>query len=158
MTQAFLAKYGNPDKNGDGILDADWFNANIAVFDLPFPLYLSWEPGTMIKRFQAHRLVGPSIAAALELMAKGEGLDYLRANKLDRWGGCFNFRLIRGGNTLSNHSWGTAVDYCPDIGRLGNAEDVKTYPRFIIQAFEAQGFYWGGNFDRPDAMHFERQA
>jgi len=158
MTKAFLERYGNPDKDGDGILDAVWFNTNISVFDLPFPMFLSWEPQTMINRFQAHRLAGPWIIGALNLIVESKGLDYLRENKLDRWGGCFNFRLIRGGTTLSNHSWGTAVDYCPDIGRLGSAEDAVAYPRFIIQAFEAQGFVWGGSWDRPDPMHFERQA
>ena len=155
MTREFLERYGNPDKDGDGILDPDWFRENISVFPLPFPLYLSWEPRKQITRFQAHRLAGAKIVAALARVGAAQGIDYLREHQLDRWGGCFNFRLIRGGSSLSNHSWGTAVDYCPDLGRLGSAEDAASYPRFIVDAFAAQGFVWGGTWDRPDAMHHE---
>ena len=155
MTEAFLQRYGNPDANGDSVLDREWFDANVSVFALPFPLALSWAPATTIRRFQAHRLAGERIIAALSRMAAYKGVDYLRDERLDRWGGCFNFRLMRGGSTLSAHAWGTAVDINPDIGRLGSWPDARTYPRFIIDAFEAEGFAWGGRWARPDAMHFE---
>lgn len=155
MKKAFLEMFGNPDSDGDGILDPKWFAENIRVFSLPFPMVLAWQPQTTIRRFQAHRLAGPKICAALSRMEQAHGLEYLVERKLDRWGGCFNFRLIRGGNSLSNHAWGTAVDINPDLGRMGNAEDAAAYPHFIVEAFEAEGFYWGGRFLRPDAMHFE---
>jgi hypothetical protein len=158
MKQAFLDRYGNPDANGDGILDPDWFRENIVVFEAPFPMVLSWRPKDMTRHFQAHRLAGGRIVSALSRIAAAHGLPYLRDHKLDRWGGCFNFRLIRGGDELSVHAWGAAVDWCPDIGRMGSAEDAATYPRFIVEAFEAEGFYWGGNWKvRPDPMHFELQ-
>lgn len=158
MTQAFLDKYGNPDEDGDGVLDRGWFNENIEVFTLPFPLVLSWAPATTVRRFQAHRLAGDRIVAALSRAAAFGGVEELKARKLDRWGGCFNFRLMRGGSTLSAHAWGTAVDFNPDVGRLGSWADARTYPRFIIDAFEAEGFAWGGRWARPDAMHFELQT
>lgn len=171
MTAAFLEKFGNPDANGDGILDPEWFKENIKVFDLPWPMALSWAPGQVITRFQAHRLAGDLLIKGLSNMlaeadkvaleitplseAEHPGLDFIRRHALDRWGGCFNFRLVRGGNTLSNHAWGTAVDINPQIGRLANFDDLRTYPRWIVQAFEEAGFYWGGHFARPDSMHFE---
>lgn len=174
MTAAFLERYGNPDVNGDGILDLEWAKENLAVFNLPFPLVVAWQPEQIITRFQAHRLAGDKIIAALETMlteadklaiqenplaeAERPGLEYLRAHKLNRWGGCFNFRLVRGGHTLSNHAWGTAVDINPDIGRMGSFDDLRTYPRWIVGAFESAGFYWGGHFARPDPMHFELQS
>jgi hypothetical protein len=171
MTATFLSHYGNPDVNGDGILDADWFKSNIRVFILPWPMALSWDPQTIISRFQAHKLAGDKIIGALSSMleaadkeakkvgfksdAEHLGLSWMHSLGLDRWGGCFNFRLVRGGSVLSNHAWGTAVDINPDIGRMGNFEDLSTYPRWIVEAFESAGFYWGGHFERPDAMHFE---
>lgn len=157
MTQAFLDYYGNPDADGDGILDVEWFRKNIVVFEAPFLMSLSWRPSEQTRRFQAHRLAGARIVSALSRIGAYKGLPYLHEHKLDRWGGCFNFRLIRGGNELSVHSWGAAVDYCPDLGRMGSAEDAATYPRFIVDAFEAEGFVWGGRWKRPDAMHFELQ-
>jgi hypothetical protein len=158
MTEDFIDRYGNPDIDGDGILDLQWFADNISIFSLPFPVVQSWMPYSKITRFQAHRLAGNRIIEAMKRVMSAKGYDYLVSNKLDRWGGCFNFRLVRGGDRLSNHSWGTSVDFNPDIGRLGNAEDAKRYPSFIIQAFEAEGFVWGGKWQRPDAMHFELQA
>jgi hypothetical protein len=155
MNVKFISLYGNPDKDGDGILDKEWFAENINVFSLPFPMVLSWQPSKTILKFQAHRLAGDKIISALETMLSAYSLEYIRARKLDRWGGCFNFRLIRGGNELSAHSWGTAVDINPDIGRLGNAEDARQYPRFIVESFTSEGFIWGGLWKRPDSMHFE---
>lgn len=157
MTQAFIDKYGNPDANGDGILDRDWFDKYITVFPMPWPMLTSWDPVVRVTRFQAHKLVGERIARALQNMADAVGVPFLQERGFDRWGGCFNFRLIRGGNTLSAHSWGTAVDVNPHIGRLGSAPDAAKYPSFIVTAFEAEGFAWGGLWQRPDAMHFEVQ-
>jgi hypothetical protein len=157
VTKAFLDKYGNPDANGDGILDPQWFKENITIFEFPFPLVLSWRPSEQTRRFQAHRLAGARIVSAYSRIGAHKGIPYLREQKLDRWGGCFNFRLVRGGTELSVHAWGAAVDHCPDLGRMGSAEDAATYPRFIVEAFEAEGFVWGGNWKRPDAMHFELQ-
>jgi hypothetical protein len=158
MTEQFLDKYGNPDVDGDGILDKTWFAKNIVVFELPFPMVLSWQPNTVIRRFQAHKLAGMYIISALIKMRDTHGYGFLKERKIDRYGGCFNFRLIRGGDQLSNHSWGTAIDINPDIGRLGSREDADRYPRFIIDAFESEGFVWGGRWKRPDAMHFELQS
>ncbi len=157
MTKAFLDKYGNPCPNNDGILDVVWTAMNLSVFALPFPMRLSWIPSAKVTRFQAHKLAGPKIVAALTSVLAFMPYEQLKNKQLDLWGGCFNFRLVRGGTELSAHAWGTAVDIAPDLGRLGNKEDVKTYPRFIVSAFEKEGFYWGGNFARPDAMHFELQ-
>ena len=160
MTEAFIKRYGHPDANGDGILDRQWFLDNIAVFGAPWPMMTSWDPVVRVVRFQAHKLAGPKIVKALENVAEAVGLDYLVSHGFDRWGGCFNFRLIRGGNTLSNHSWGTAVDFNPHLGRLGSEEDRRTYPRFIVESFRAEGFGWGGDksWARADAMHFELEA
>jgi hypothetical protein len=186
MTPAFLAKYGNPDADGDAILDPAWFAQNIRIFTLPYELELSWQPGTMISRFQAHRLAGDRIASAYariletapveddlpgmlpdardrfeEQLKANPGavkLAYLRAKRYDQWGGCFAFRPARGRDFLSMHCWGIAVDHCPELGRLGNLEDAVSYPAFIARAFEAEGFYWGRHFARPDSMHFELQS
>lgn len=157
MKQAFLDRYGNPDANDDGILDVDWFRENIVVFELPFPLIQSWGAKGEIRRFQAHRLAGARIVAAYSRIGAYKGIPYLRENKLDIWGGCWNFRRAKGWDVLSVHAWGAAVDHCPDIGRMGSAEDAATYPRFIVEAFEAEGLVWGGRWKLPDAMHFELQ-
>jgi len=177
MNKEFLDKYGNPDADGDGALDQKWFYANIKMFRLPFPMYKSWGDFGAIKTFQAHKLAGDKIIAAFTKMlalasmraeddskknmvsteeAKPDALAWLRAQKYDIWGGCFEWRKVRGGAEWSKHGFGVAVDICPDIGQLGNVEERDSYPRFIVDAFKSEGFSWGGDFiGRVDPMHFE---
>ncbi|QYK55455.1 MAG: M15 family metallopeptidase [Fimbriimonadaceae bacterium] len=66
-------------------------------------------------------------------------------------------RYVRGSKrTLSNHSWGTAIDLTfggevdPRGDGLCQAGLLRAY-RF----FHAEGWYWGAGFPTEDAMHFE---
>jgi hypothetical protein len=66
-------------------------------------------------------------------------------------------RLIRGSrSTFSIHSWGAAIDlYCGSgVVPLGSPRThigvLRAYPYF-----HAENFYWGAEFSRRDAMHFE---
>lgn len=74
------------------------------------------------------------------------------SNKLISFDGCWNVRYIRGGNQLSMHSWGIAVDHNAKTNPLGAEGDMNSE---IVEIFESEGFYWGGNFKRKDPMHFE---
>jgi hypothetical protein len=74
---------------------------------------------------------------------------------LGRYGGCFNARLIRGGDSagqLSRHSFGIAVDV--NIARNTFGGRVSMDPR-IVDIFRRWGFAWGGTWARADGMHFE---
>lgn len=66
-------------------------------------------------------------------------------------------RLVRGSTTsISNHSWGTAVDLTVD-GVLEPQGDrlVQDGLARIFPIFNAHGWYWGAGFPVPDGMHFE---
>jgi D-alanyl-D-alanine carboxypeptidase/Putative peptidoglycan binding domain len=66
-------------------------------------------------------------------------------------------RLVRGSATsISNHSWGTAVDLTID-GVLDPRGDGKTQRGLldIHPVFNAHGFFWGAAFPTEDSMHFE---
>jgi hypothetical protein len=60
------------------------------------------------------------------------------------------------GPSISNHSWGTAVDIKLS-GRLDRQGDGKTYRGLLVLSsyFNAAGWYWGAAFPTEDAMHFE---
>jgi hypothetical protein len=69
-------------------------------------------------------------------------------------------RLVRGSDRFfSNHSWGSAIDFYFGEGvvPLGTPKThvgvLKLYPYM-----HAAGFYWGAEFSRRDAMHFECSA
>lgn len=66
-------------------------------------------------------------------------------------------RLVRGSErTVSNHSWGTAIDLTLDgvLDVRGN-DRVQYGLTLIAPIFNRHGWYWGAGFGVEDAMHFE---
>lgn len=74
-------------------------------------------------------------------------------------GGGYNARKISGSQLRSTHSWGVAVDLNvarSDYWRWSGKTGWKNrYPQSIVDAFEAEGFIWGGRWFHFDTMHFE---
>jgi D-alanyl-D-alanine carboxypeptidase len=66
-------------------------------------------------------------------------------------------RLVRGSATsISNHSWGTAIDLT--IGKMLDARGngrVQYGLTLIAPIFNRHGWYWGAGFPTEDGMHFE---
>jgi len=78
----------------------------------------------------------------------------------DHPGGTFVFRTIAGTSRRSAHAFGIALDI--DTSRShywrndGKAVAWKnSVPQAIVDAFEAEGFVWGGRWWHYDTMHFE---
>lgn len=75
--------------------------------------------------------------------------------------GGFAWRRIAGEPRLSAHAYGIAVDFSAHRAaywrwsRLRPHPQQQTYPTAIVQAFEAEGFIWGGKWHEYDIMHFE---
>jgi hypothetical protein len=66
-------------------------------------------------------------------------------------------RLVRGSqHSISNHSWGTAIDLTLD-GVLDARADklVQEGLSRIAPIFNRHGWFWGAGFRVEDAMHFE---
>lgn len=66
-------------------------------------------------------------------------------------------RFVRGStNSISNHSWGTAVDLTLN-GVLDQRGDGKVQYglTLIAPVFNRFGWYWGATFKTEDGMHFE---
>ncbi len=71
--------------------------------------------------------------------------------------GALCVRLIRGSSSsISNHSWGTAIDLKLE-GRLDGFGDGSTQFGLLIIAelFNEEGWFWGATYSREDSMHFE---
>lgn len=81
----------------------------------------------------------------------------LRERKLtDEWhtyDGCFCVRYMRGGSSLSVHSWGLAIDINAAENPFG-ADDFQMTEEFA-NCFKEVGFTWGGDWSYPDAMHYQ---
>ncbi len=79
----------------------------------------------------------------------------------DGWGGAYNPRYKRGvahdqnPNHLSNHASGHAFDICARRYPLGVKVAGPDLMQLLVPIAEAHGWKWGGNFTRPDGMHFQ---
>jgi hypothetical protein len=98
------------------------------------------------------------IAAPLRKVAARLDPD---APLLRKSGGTFVWRAIAGTSSRSTHSWGIAIDLDPSMSEYWR-NDSREAPRWknrvpqaVVDAFEAEGFIWGGRWYHYDTMHFE---
>jgi len=149
--------YGNPDINGDGLPDPIWERDNIVRIAPPYPMVLAWDTRRDVSRIAVHKKCEKSLRRILTKIAEEFSAQERAYHQLDRFGGCYNFRLMRGSNRLSVHSYGAAIDLAPELNGLGvkYKPNSRMMPMKVIRIFESEGWGWGGEWHRPDAMHFE---
>lgn len=145
--------YGDPGKDSP---DENWKRENIIKILSPFPMRLSWDKSLVARNLYINKKVAPAMIDALQEIVDFKGYDYLVKNDFDLLGGVYNWRKIRGGDSLSTHSWGISIDINPHLGPYDYpAYKAGTYcnlqPIFITEAFMKRGFIslsW-------DKMHFQ---
>ncbi len=77
--------------------------------------------------------------------------------------GTFVWRPVKDTGRLSAHAFGIAIDLNAEKGlyRLWKPSPERleatrqAYPQAVVDAFEAEGFIWGGKWSAFDFMHFE---
>jgi hypothetical protein len=109
------------------------------------------------RELQVLRKSDPAVAAFLKGLAEMNG---------------YNYRFVEGTRSRSLHSYGLAIDLIPRSYRgldtywlwaMNRVRDWWTVPyerrwmppTAVIEAFEGQGFVWGGKWLYFDTMHFE---
>lgn len=143
--------YGDP--RGPHGVNEKWYANNVVRVIPPFRMTYAEKP---IKSIAFHkRAAEPLRLALLDIWTHCEKdqkiIDGLHLNE---FGGSFNYRLIRGSSSISNHSFAIAIDIMPTGNELGKVKGAM--PKFAVDAFKAQGFKWGGDYKgRKDWMHFE---
>ena len=141
--------YGPPNEEG----------TELVTISVPYPHKLSWDPSTRVNRIKCHRKVAASIERVLSKVVDAYGRQDISRLGLDLWGGCFNFRLKRGGTTPSMHSWGIAMDYDPDRNRLSWGFSRATFasPDFDPwwKCWEDEGWVSLGRTQNRDWMHLQ---
>ncbi len=77
-------------------------------------------------------------------------------------GGTWQWRTIARSKALSTHAWGIAIDLNVERGYYWRWQRPKlplkwrnVVPQVVVDAFEAEGFIWGGRWLHYDTMHFE---
>lgn len=125
-------KYGEPEQE-----------KNMTLWDVPSNL----ELGVIPKKIYCNR----DAILPLEMAFKNI-IDRKLIGELKTWDGCFNIRKKRNLSTPSLHSWGVAVDINAAWNGLGK---TPTMSPALVACFKDAGFDWGGDWKKPDGMHFQ---
>ena len=109
--------------------------------------------GAIPVRAQCHvRIVADLQAALAEVAAAGLGAA-IDVGNTNTYGGCYNPRYSRLSGFLSRHAYAEAIDMNTAV-QLPGLRAAHGLPAWCGSS-ASHGFAWGGNFRRPDGMHFE---
>ncbi len=154
--------FGRIQLGSDGRPTPRWEASNLVAASLPvgYHLKLSWDEKVTIRKFTCHRAVRPIFETIFEeiWLLYGKDARAIDEARMNRFGGCYNFRRKRGGSQLSTHSWGIAVDLDPEKNPLGKPYNANAgmMPMEVVNIFERYGAEWGGRWgNRCDAQHFQ---
>lgn len=118
--------------------DPAWVRANISTQSVP-----------ILGSVTCNNAIFPQLRAALEEIVLAGLADEINP---DEYAGCYYPRFIAGSTSLSNHSFGTALD----LNVPGNLRGtVGEMDRVVVSIFKKWGFAWGGDWSYTDPMHFE---
>lgn len=131
-------KWGDPStKNDEG--------KYMVLFTLPLEIV---EAIPIIpKRIYCNELLVIPLSEALQNV-----VDRGLSDELVSWDGCFNIRKKRSLKSWSLHSWGIAIDINAATNGLGK---IPKMSKELVKCFTDAGFDWGGEWSRPDGMHFQ---
>jgi hypothetical protein len=131
-------------------------------------LFVATYPPTLTKidflgrRLTVHKKVAAAferVAARLQRYVASHPEDQRFLGKL---GGTFVVRKIAGTERASAHSYGVSIDINDALSHYWRWQRPpmplkwrNTIPQGIVDAFEAEGFIWGGRWYHYDTMHFE---
>lgn len=146
-TSQIMASYGKPGPQ------------ELTVIPLPYPMRIAWDTKVTISKMQCHRKVADRLSAIFRDVLYLYTFERINRLGIDLFGGCYNFRKMRGGNDWSRHSWGIAVDLDPARNPLKasskTAQFAKTEYKPLIDIFYLHGFVSLGREKNYDWMHFE---
>jgi len=107
------------------------------------------------QNIRVHRKVAEAFSRVAKRLEPGRRkyADFLRP-----LGGTISDRKIAGTNRTSTHAYGIAIDLNParaHYWRWSAGRWQNKIPQSLVDAFEAEGFIWGGRWAHFDTMHFE---
>ena len=110
--------------------------AYLVTLQLPYPMRLAWDKDKKVTKMRCHKLIKDNL-----------------------YGGCFNFRKMRGGSDYSRHSWAVAIDLDPERNQLKETSATARFARpeykAMIDIFYKHGFESLGREKNYDWMHFQ---
>jgi hypothetical protein len=149
-TKETISKYGKPNITGEGYL---------VTILLPYPMRLAWDTESVVNKMRCHKLVSGRFLAVFNEILREYGYEKIKELGIDLFGGCFNFRKMRGGDDWSKHSWGIAIDLHPAANslKIPYSKSLFSKPEYkkLHEIFEKHGFINLGKTKGYDSMHWE---
>lgn len=132
---------------------------NLVTVPMPYPRKIAWDLKVVTNRMQCHKLVAPVFQKIHKEILAHYGLQKIQELEIDIFGGCYNFRKMRGGNDWSRHSWGIAEDLNPAENGLKTSWKSSQFSKLeykaMIDIYYANGFVNQGIEKGSDGMHFQ---
>jgi hypothetical protein len=149
-TKQMIAKFGVPNDSGAGYL---------TTINLPYPMRIACDTKTKVTKMRCHKLVADNFTAVFNDLLAHYGYEKIVELGIDLFGGCFNFRKMRGGSDYSKHSWAAAIDLDPARNKLKETSRTARFARPeykpMIDIFYKHNFISLGREKNFDWMHFE---
>ena len=149
-TNEIVKKYGKPNETGAGYL---------TTILLPYPMKLAWDLDTKVSKMRCHKLASEAFLNVFNDLLAHYGMNEIERLGIDLFGGCFNYRKMRGGTSWSKHAWGIAIDLDPARNKLKETAKTARFARPeyqpMIDIFYRHGFISLGIEENRDFMHFE---
>lgn len=139
---ALRAFYGEP---GD--------ESNLVSIAFPFPVFYD---GKLVKSTRVHKKCAASLLRVLTRIGENYFANRGIMEEAEDYGGCYNFRLKRGGSSYSLHAFGAAIDLDADDNTFRDSWPMQAdMPLEIMEEFAREGWKSAGMFWGYDSMHFE---
>ena len=134
-TNEIVKKYGKPNETGEGYL---------TTILLPYPMRLAWDLDTKVSKMRCHKLAAEAFLNVFNDLLAEYGLKEIERLGIDLFGGCFNYRKMRGGTSWSKHAWAIAIDLDPARNKLKETAKTARFARPeyqpMIDIFYRHGF------------------
>lgn len=148
LTQSeIMAKYGRPGAY------------NLVTIKLPYRMKVAWDLTQTVGSIQCHKLIAAPLLAVFNELLATYGLAEIQRLGIDLYGGCYNYRQMRGGTSWSLHAWGIAIDLDPARNLLKETSRTARFARpeykRMIDIFYKHGFINLGVEKNYDFMHFQ---
>ena len=148
-TAQAIAKYGQPNEAG----------TYLKTINLPYPMRIAWDTKTKVTRMRCHKMVADAFLNVFKELLAVYGYERIVELGIDLYGGCFNYRKMRGGSSWSKHAFGIAIDLDPARNTLKETSRTARFARPeyapMIEIFYKHGFISLGKEQNRDFMHFE---
>jgi hypothetical protein len=125
------------------------------LVSIPFPFPVFYD-GKRVSTTRVHRKCADSLLRVLNDIGARYFQNRGVMEEAEDYGGCFNFRMKRGGSTYSLHAYGAAIDLDADDNTFRDSWPMQAdMPLEIMECFACEGWVAAGAFWGYDAMHFQ---